>query len=355
MIAQKIKTLMRSEHMSLRGISLLDQIFFSGANFLLTLTLAKYYSDLEVAGYGIGLSIALIIEATQRNTYVVQNSLLAPQIFRRRARSVMGQHLITWAFILSLQFLVFFTLMMFMPSPNFMTIFYSTIVCTLIYAQLTFDRICLLKHEKYKAPLITSSVFLLLCLCIFFFAPYQKIGFGSVMSLVGLYATLKIIWLVYMIGKPNFALGWRLTKRDAIKYSPSSIFGVIGASGFTHVPLFILGAVAAPVHAAAFVALRGLMQPLTIIIKSLDVIDKNIFTSKAGQTQNELRAVFIRQFCLYGGIAIMALIGALLFGRFFLHLFYGDRYADFYGVMLGWAGIFGLMTIFNCLCAKTIW
>ncbi len=344
-LTRKLVSLLGSSNSGIRVMSLLDQIFFSAANFILTLTLAKYYSSYEVAGYGIGLSIALIIESTQRNTYIVQNSLLSPSIFRRRTSKVMGQHLIIWGIIISLELIIFALLSLFYSSPNIMVIFYSTLVCSLIYAQLTFDRICLLKHKRYKDPLIISAAFFLLCLTMFFVVPYWHIDYSVVMLLVGSYAIIKIIRLVMLLGTPDLFWGWRLVKRDFRKYFFGSILGVIGSSGFSHVPLFILGAVAAPIHAAAFVALRGLTQPLTMVIKSLDVIDKNLSTAKAGGSKQVLRQIFWRQFSIYGGLALLAILGTVIAGEFILELVYGDKYVEFSSILLGWILVFSVMTI----------
>lgn len=344
-IADKFGNMLRSGRYGLRALSLLDQLLFSIANFILMLTLARYYSSAEVAGYGIGLSIALIIQGTQRNLYVVQNSVLSPDIFRRRTPKIVGQHLIIWGFVIAVELLVASFLLLLHFDAYHLAILYATIVCSLIYAQLDFDRICLLKHKKYRAPLEASAVFLFLNLMVFFAASRSYIGFSTVMLLVGGYAVLKILRLVMLMGRPDFFWGWRLVKRDGRKYLASSVLGVVGSTGFSHVPLFVLSVVSPPLHAAAFVALRGLMQPLGIVIRSLDIIDKNLSLSKGVQTSLLLKRVFWKQFTLYGVVAAGAVIGTAVLGPFVLSLFYGDRYLDFYGVLLGWAGVFSAITI----------
>src|SRR4051812_2378090 len=100
-IGERLASLFKPGRLSMRALSLGDQLLFSAANFLLMLMLARYYSDVEVSGFGIGLSIALIVQGTQRTCYIVQNSVLSPGIFRRRSDKVLGQHLIVWAFIIA--------------------------------------------------------------------------------------------------------------------------------------------------------------------------------------------------------------------------------------------------------------
>lgn len=325
--------------------SLLDQVFFSAANFLLVVCLARYYSDIEVAGYGIGLSIALMIQSTQRTCYVVQNAVLAPGIFRRRAKSVLGQHLVAWGWILALEILLAALLLAFLDGEYAYAIVLSTFVCSLIYAQLDFDRIALTKHDRMKDALYASVIFLILCGALFFLIPAWGISYTATMLLVGLYAVLKILRLIMIIGRPDFIIGARLARRATQKYLFSSLLGVVGYTGHSHGPLFILGSVAAASHAAAFVAMRGLMQPLMVIIRSLDVIDKNLVQSESGKSFAALKAVLLRQVAIYGALSAAAILGSWLLGEWVIHLVYGHRYDDFIPLLTGWAVIFSLLAI----------
>ena len=77
-----------------RMITLGDQVMFAAGNFMLTILLARYYSEKELAAYGMALSVALILQGVQRNTYVVQNSLLDFKIIKSRGRKILAEQLI---------------------------------------------------------------------------------------------------------------------------------------------------------------------------------------------------------------------------------------------------------------------
>jgi O-antigen/teichoic acid export membrane protein len=334
-----------SGRMALRTLSLLDQVLFSAANFVLTLILARYYSDIEVAGYGIGLSIALLIQSTQRTCYVVQNSILSPGIFRNRATKVLGQHLIIWAFILAAEIAISSLLLWLYPDEYHLAILCSTIVCSLIYAQLDFDRIVLIKHEKVIDPFIASAAFLVMNAVLFYAIPKWHIGYLITMSLVGAYAILKIARLILLIGKPDFFWGWRLAMKDLRKYFGSSMLGVAGYAGHSHIPLFILGKVALPIQSAAFTLMRGLTQPLMVIVRSLDVIDKNVFQAGTLNTSQALRAMLFRQLTLYVLLSIGAILGSIFLGKPVLHLIYGEKYIGFSGLLVGWTFIVSMLAL----------
>ncbi|MCB1562662.1 MAG: hypothetical protein KDJ75_03730 [Alphaproteobacteria bacterium] len=343
--AQALCSGLREGRFGLRGLSLLDQLFFSAANFILMLTLARYYPSTDVAGYGIGLSIALILQSVQRTLYVVQNAILPAPVFRRRSAAVMGEHLLLWGAVISAGLLISVTVFLLFPSAYVAAILEAGIACCLIYTQLDFDRMCLLKHEKYKDPLIASVIFFTVNALIFLLAPYKTLPFGTLMSLIGLYAIFKTIRLVFLTGRPDFITGRRLLQRDMRKHLTASALGVAGFSGFSHIPLFILGTVAAPIHAAAFVAVRALVQPLGIVLRSLDVIDKNIFAASGAGSPDSLKTMLRKQLFLYGLFAAGACVGILLFGQPVMGWLYAHLYDDFYGVLLGWAAIFAMMAL----------
>jgi O-antigen/teichoic acid export membrane protein len=329
----------------LRFISLADQIFFAAANFLLTILLARYYSEIEFAAYGIGLSMALTIIGIQRHCYVVQNSILLPGILRNRASKVLGQQTIVWFALLVIEFAFFTILLLFCDNPFYQTIAGSTIACTLIYGQLDFDRMILIKHGKYWYSLLASTIFLALTIFLFFSVSHFNFSYYLILLFLGGYAALKFVCLIFVLGKPDFFWGWRLVRRDFKKNFISALSGVLGYSGHNHIPLFILGFLAAPVQAAAFVAMRGLTQPLMIIIRSLDVIDKNYFQINSAIKGKGIREVFFRQVSAYGILALLVVLILTVFGETISHLAYGEKYAVYSQILTGWAVIFSMSAI----------
>lgn len=334
-----------SQRLGLRAISFLDQLLFSVGNFLLAVTFARYYSDTEVAGFGIALSIAMMIQGAQRTWYIVQNSVLPPSLFCHRTAKTLGHHLIVLGFLLGLEILLGATVLAFFPGDLSLDTVGSTLCLTLIYAHLDFERIAFLKHKKYLDPLIASAAFFVLAGGLFFAVPEWQIGFLTSLALVSLYAILKITRLIFLTEKPDFVRGWAMTRSSLRKHLAPALLGIAGATGYTHVPLFVLNSVAAPIHGAAFTALRSLMQPLNIVIRSLDVIDKNVFQAGTGTDLKALRTAFLRQFALYGGISAATILATPFFGEMLLHILYGDKYGAFADTLIYWAVLFACMTV----------
>jgi O-antigen/teichoic acid export membrane protein len=340
-IAKGLNAAKKARTLHLRLLSLLDQILFSAGNFILTVTLARFYTDSEVTAYGIGLSISLLVQSTQRNIYIAQNSLLPAQVFVKRLSKVMGQHLVTWGCLLGLGAVVMAGFMLFFPSPFHTALAAVIVVTTLIYAQLSFDRIVLLKTGRIIDPFLSSLLFCGLNAALFFAARFWQIGFLPLMLIVGTYAALKIARLVWITGKPDFFWGWRMMTKANKRLLPNSILGIAGSAGFNEFPLFLLGAIAAPAQTAAFVAIRSLVQPFGILIRSMDVIDKNFFHySTVGGKRLGIRTVFFHQVKSYIAISILAILGSSFLGNPIVSLFYGERYAEFWPLMIGWAAYF---------------
>src|SRR5690606_30683115 len=111
---------------------------------------------------------------------------------------------------------------------------------------------------------------------------------------------------------PALAAGWTRLRGDIARYGGWSAAASLTYTGYNHVPLLMLGALAAPISAAAFVAARSLMQPLQILLRGFDIADKSRFAelahSPAGAAQ---RAMTIRLVAIYAAIGLVfaALVG----------------------------------------------
>lgn len=329
----------------IRGISLSDQVLFSGANFLFTIILARFFSEIELAAYGIGLSMAMILQGIQRTSYVVQNSLLPQPIIRRRATKLLGQQLVYWIFLSGLGALVVFGFSFIWGDQHlFWEIVVAGSVLTLMYIHLDFDRILMIKYERFIDPLVTSACYLLLMVTMFFIIPAYHISFDAFMVILGIFTVLKSSWLLIVIGKPDLFWGWRLMKRDVKRYLGSSLLGAAGYVGYSNLPIFILGAVAAPIQSAAYAGMRSLMQPLLVVVRSLDIIDKNFFPARTKQDA-DLRTPFLRLFALYGGGALSITVLMALIGEPLVRLVYGEKYVEYHDLLIGWGMIFVLLSM----------
>lgn len=334
----------KKKQIVIRLITLGDQICFSVANFLLSIILARFYSEVELAAYVIGVSIALTIQGVQRNCYVVQNAVLAPEILRRRASRVLGQQLWAWMILICVEVAVSLAVFTYSDNLYFQYIAISTIVSTLMFTQLEFDRIIFIKHDKYIHAAAASVGFFVFTASMFFLVPMMGISFFSLMGMIGLYMVVKMLWLFFSTAWPDMFWGWRLLRRDFKRYFSGSLVGVIGYAGHNHVPVLVLGWYAAPIHAAVFGAMRGLMQPLQIIARSLDIIDKNVFQARV-KNAGGMRSVLLRQMATYLAFSVVVLIGAWGFGEPIIRLAYGEKYAAYSDILIGWVFIFAMLAV----------
>lgn len=334
----------KKKQLIIRLITLGDQVCFSVANFFLSIILARFFSESELAAYVIGVSIALTIQGVQRNCYVVQNAVLAPEILRRRASIVLGEQLCAWLLLVFVEVVITVGVFAYTDDVYYRYIAISTIVSTLVFTQLEFDRIIFIKHDKYIHAAIASVGFFIFTAVMFFAVPSMGISFYALMGMIGAYMVLKMLWLFVSTAWPNMFWGWRLLRRDFKRYFKGAVVGVIGYAGHNHVPVLVLGWYAAPIHAAVFGAMRGLMQPLQIVARSLDIIDKNLFQARV-KNAGGMRSVLLRQMAAYGGLALIVFIGAMLFGEFFIHLAYGEKYASYSDILIGWVFIFAMLSI----------
>lgn len=345
-----------SKRILLRALSVSDQAFFSASNFILMLLLARYYSDTDVAGFGIGLTVAIIVQGTLQNLYIAKHSVLLPSAFARRNKKILAQHLIVLVTIIAAEIITGLGFAFFSQVPlhthYLQTITISMVVCTLLQGHLDFDRVALIKHDKYKLSFFASIVFLILNLALLFSAQYFNLGFFAIMFIMGGYAATKILLLLSLIGRPDFFWGWRLVKRSLQKNTIGTVACMAGSTGITHAPLFVLGISAPPLQSAAFVALRGLIQPLNIIVRSLDMVDKNAFQTSGVITKELMKKLLFKQLILYVGLSTCTITGTLVLGKFVLNLIYTDRYEDFFPVLVGWAFLFSTMTV--CYPIETV-
>ncbi|MCB1840087.1 MAG: hypothetical protein KDI61_07490 [Alphaproteobacteria bacterium] len=336
----------RFKKYALNAVFLAEQVFFSGANFLLMVVLTRFYTETEVSSYGIGLSISLVMQGILRNCYMVQNSVLPPSIARNRASKVMGQHLIIWLGIAAVEAVLLLILLTTDTDSRKVSIMAATIVTTLIYGHLSFDRIMMIKHEKYLSPMVAAFIFALLVGSLFLLNwSGHNISFLEMMMTLILFALGKIIYSSTFVAKPDFFWGWRLTKNNMKKYFVSSTMGSLGYTGYNHIPLFVLGLLPSQVPAAVFTAMRGLTQPLQMLIRSMDVVDKNFFQTKAVMTEKDVRDKLFRQFTLYALFSAAFIIAAVFFGELIIHLAYGEKYARSVPVLIGFSIWALLMTI----------
>ncbi len=337
MFSGRVKTIF------IRLVTLGDQGLFAVGNFLLTILLTRYYDDTAMAAYGIALSIALLLQGIQKNSYIIQNSVLERHLYKKRGRKILGQHMIAvFPVFVFLSVLSLFVVAYAPPSLLFQTIV-ATTACFAIYAQLEFERVLFIKYEKYIVPFITSFVFSVMVMALFFFHEY--FSFYGIMGVLVLFAVLKSSLVFFIAGWLDMKGGLILLRSDFRRNSLASFMGVLGYSGYVHGPVFALGILSGPSQAAAFVALRGLMQPIQIIMRSMDVLDKNFFRSRSKGDGASVMSVMLRQVALYGGMSALISSVVCLFGEQIINTLYNGKHIEYVTLLYGWGIIAVLMSV----------
>jgi O-antigen/teichoic acid export membrane protein len=323
----------------LRVSLFLDQIIFSAANFLLTISIAHTYSIDALAGYGVALSLALSVQSAQRGIYIVPFALHSTRIARKAVAGRVAEHIIMLAILFPVVLAAAAALSTATMESAPETIL-ATIFCALLYFGLEFERMALIKCGHIWAPLICSSFYLatvgMIVLC------GSHLSFTTAISILCAFCAIKSAVVLLFVARPKWRWGYRMLKRDMKIYAPWSIMGALYYSGYNQAPFLILAATREPAQAAAFVAIRSLTQPLQIVIRSLDIVDKHSLKDVSAGTPDGIRAAFWQTFISYSCIGLGAIIVMAVFRQPILHLAYGARFQRFSGLLPLW-GLFSVI------------
>jgi O-antigen/teichoic acid export membrane protein len=329
-----------------RMLLLLDQVAFSLTNFVLTIVIARTYSAAEFGAYGVGLASALAIQFAQRSLYIIGLSLMSERVARRRLGGIVAEHILfTGATILVLAIGAAGAVIAGIGRAG-IEIAAATMVCAVVYFQADFDRAVLVKRGAYAGAFGLSVVYLLIVGVLAVLAKFAHLGFFPFMAGLGVACTLKGSWLALLRVAPRWGWAWRFLARDWRAYGWPALVQAATSAGGTHVPVIALAAVRGPIEVAGFVAMRSLTQPLALILRSLDAVDKNRFRAQSGGTTAGARRVFWRTTLIYGALGLGALAVLAIRPEAIVALVYRDRYAGFGDLLLSWGcyvALLGLM------------
>jgi O-antigen/teichoic acid export membrane protein len=322
---------------------LLDQAVFSGSNFILTVALARTYSAAEFGSYGIGLSVAFIVQFVQRNLYIVSYSLMSRRIASRLSPGIVAEHLIVAGGAVLLAALATGVVAATRTGQAGLDIAVSTLVCTVIYFQVDFDRAVQVKRGSYRGTLALSLVYLAIVVAMAILAKQVHISFPVFMTLLGLVCTLKFLWLCVLRVRPHWSWGLRLLGRDWRRYGTVAVIQSASYAGGQHLPLMILAALSGSAQVGGLIAMRSLIQPLMLVIRSLDAGDKNRFRLVSSGRTAGARKVFWYTTLVYGGIGLSAVTVLAIFPNQIIAIAYHGKYAGLGGIMIAWAIYAGLL------------
>lgn len=337
---QRAKGILRAA--STRFATIGDQFLIALTNFGLTVAIGRAYGAGELAAYGIGLSIGLIVQGLQRHAITIPLMLHPATWVRERKAAIAGEQMLVLLPGLLAGLLALFTAQFWRSDFLFLVIL-SSAACLLVYLQLEFARAFLTKAGKPVLLLAGAAAYASIAAALSVAALQGLIGYQTlVVSIAGTMLFHAAI-TVAVSGGVALREGGRLLAADMKRYGGWALAGTGTYAGYNHVPLLILGAVAAPIHAAVFVAARSLLQPLQILLRGLDVADKNAFAEL--RSDQPAPRFILRLVILYATVGIAAGAIFAFSSEWLLALAYGDKFAGNGGAVAAWAAAYVLLSV----------
>lgn len=326
-----------SSHLSTRIVVFADNLLFSVANFLLTISLARIYSETEFAAVGVALALVLAVQTMQKGLYIVRVSLMPQRAARRHKGAIVAEHLTIVGGAVLVVCLITSLGVVAHADSQFRLIGLATIVSYLIYFQADFDRAILLKLGSAIRPALLSLSYLIAVGVLSSLARWHNLSFRGFMGGLIVFCVLKGVVAVALVGaRPRWRAGRRLLAIDWRRYGMPSLIGAANYAGFTHVPVILLETMSGPLQVSVYVAMRTLMQPLMVVIRSLDAGDKNRFHDRSGGTLSGVRRVFWQTISVYAAIGLLALLVLSIAPEKLISLVYKGKYAGHPELLIGW-------------------
>lgn len=322
-----------------------DQVLVALTNFGLTILIGRAFGAEELGAYGIGLSIGLMTQGLQRHAITIPLMLRPARWVERKRGGVVAEQALVLGIALFVSAAALFAVWAAGASRFTEMIVMASATCLIVYLELEFARAFLVKIGKPVFVLAGAVFFAVSAGALGVAALAHWIGFETLLAGLGVALLVHAAGVIALARSFSISEGVRLLGADLRRYGGWAGIATATYAGYNHVPLMILGAVAAPVHAAVFVATRSLMQPLQILLRGLDVADKTLFAEKrpeadaAGASRFTLKLV-----ALYASIG--ALFGALagLGAEQLLSLAYGTKFAGHGAALVAWIPAYVLLS-----------
>jgi len=328
-----------------RAATVGDQLLIALANFWLTVAIGRAFGAESLAAYGLGLAAGLIVQAMQRHTITIPLMLQRRFRARRRAGGLIAQH---WIFIIAVLASIAGGVLLadrFGISQYSQLIITASGVCLVVFAELEFARAVLIKLGHPLSLLAGSVFYAALCIvlggaALMRWIELSTLLLGLTLGMIGHAGAVSV-----KVGRFDARLGWTLLLANIRRYGGWALVATGTAAGYSHIPLFILGSLLPPIHTATYVATRGLMQPLQILLRGLDVADKVSFAERAaiargrGALHQALRlaGLYALAGCLFG-LAISPFADSLV------QLAYGPQFEGKGAVLIAWIPVFVLIS-----------
>ena len=209
----------------------------------------RVFSAEEFAAYGIGLSIGLMLQGLQRHAVTIPLMLEPDERVRRRAAAVSAAQsiLVVCAIVgaaLALAILFSVDAVGFAP-----LVVVASAVCLIVYLELEFARAFLVKIGRPWMLLASAPTTKAYQHALALASLAGKIDFLPMLAWLTAAMLVHAGVVLTLAGLPAFRAGLRLLGADMRRYGGWAAIAVATYTGYNHVPLFILGAIAAPITA----------------------------------------------------------------------------------------------------------
>jgi len=337
---------MRRAAMFVRAATVGDQVLVSATNFGLTLVIGRAFAAEHLAAYGIGLSIALLVQALQRHAIVIPLALLADHRAYRRRGAYLASHLLVLLISLALSLGAGLLMHVLGASEFAVLIAAASATCLITYLELELTRALMIKIGRPGLLFLSAAWYAAVAAVAASAALAGLWSFPIVLFALAAGMLVHAAVLIFGIGTIDWRGGARLLRYDVERYGGWALVATGTYAGYNHAPLFVLGAMAAPIHAAAFVATRSLLQPLQILLRGLDLADKAAFARRAGDSAGpRALAVTMRLAALYGFIAFALGLLVAWWAEPLLALAYGTKFTPFTDALIAWIPVYALISV----------
>jgi O-antigen/teichoic acid export membrane protein len=331
--------------LSSRFLTFADQISSSAGNFLLLIVIGRYFGVHELAAYGLALTWVMNLKAVHRSAFQVPLSLVAPQRFQTLLKGIIAQHLLILMGMAIITALGFFIYGLWQRTSLFELTFLSMMPCFLLIMSIDVERIISIKCRTYALMTVLNALYAPVIVLCAILAHQGWITYTGFCVLISAYAVLRSVCVLGSHGLPNIKWGWLLLLQDGRNHMWQMGWSASISVLLLSMPILLLGYTAPEVHTAAFVATRSLIQPLDVLFRGLDVVDKHRFSVLSIHDHAGLRRTFLKTSSLYLIIAVSFTSVMGFFSPQLLHLAFKGAFDAYVMSVWLWCGVFMLTAL----------
>jgi O-antigen/teichoic acid export membrane protein len=310
-----------------------DQGFTSLGNFALTLTLVRAHSTQEFGAFGMGVITLVMLSSLYRYAFVVPVSLWPTRRFLRRIRALSTHHLIVQLLLGGL-LLATDGLLSLAGAPVFVTnVVRACFGMSFIYMSIDFDRAAMV---RIKGALFACAVSVTLSTALMAVSAaiyLHALSFATVMYLTAGLGLAKTLFVNFRPGAmaPRHA---RYLSGHLLKTALWGGTGNLLSAVYNTAPQWFLGVHSPPLQVAGFAAVRTLLQPLMVAMRSFDVVDKTAF-ARIDPADRSRRARRVRNsVLLYLGLSSAVALLVSLNAATLIGFVLGPRYLPFESTLI---------------------